>query len=361
MSTLAPVLLALALQGPAAGPSAPAFVLEAPLERQIVQRDERNGAEVRIEGSCRDGVPALVARVRRGDEDVVSMTLELRDLEGPRQRFAGSLRVPAGGLYALELAETQDGPRLFGLARFGVGEVFVVAGQSNSTNYGEERLPSSDDRVSAFDGARWSLAADPMPGVQDRSAGGSPWPHFGALLARKLDVPVGIASVGFGGTSIRAWQKDHLFVMRDQREVVLHTGLRERLIALGNARAILWHQGETDALGSMPSAQYVEHFTKLRADLAAELDYPLPPFVAARASHVPDLAESKMQAIRAAQAELWSTGAALRGPDTDDMLGDLRHSKDHIHFSKRGLEVHAERWIERVVALFFTPVEPGPK
>jgi hypothetical protein len=60
-----------------------------------------------------------------------------------------------------------------------------------------------------------------------------------------------------------------------------------------------------------------------------------------------------MDAIRAAQAEIWSTGLALQGPDTDDLRGPLRHSQDHVHFSRAGLEVHAARWFAHVWAACF--------
>lgn len=333
-----------------------AIQLETVAERQVFQRDERHGADVRVEGSCADGTGALGVRVVHGGKMLAWKPLALHDLDGPRQRFDGVVRVPQGGWFTLELAESETSEALFQRARVGVGEVFVVAGQSNSTNYGEERTPALDDRVSAFDGLAWTLAQDPMPGVQDRSAGGSPWPRFGQLVVQALDLPVAIASTGFGGTSIRAWQKDHQYVTRDERKFVLLTGLADRLSQVGGARAVLWHQGESDALGSMATADYVRLFEAMRTALAKDLDRPLPPFVVAHASYAPDLAAEKMERIRVAQSELWRSGAALQGPETDDLLGDMRHSKDHIHFSKKGLEAHAARWFACVYAQLL--VEP---
>ena len=50
---------------------------------------------------------------------------------------------------------------------FGVGEVFIVAGQSYATNCNDERLKVSDPttRVVAFDSAKgtWAVAHDPQP------------------------------------------------------------------------------------------------------------------------------------------------------------------------------------------------------
>ena len=43
----------------------------------------------------------------------------------------------------------------------GVGDVFVVAGQSNSANHGEKRQTTQTQRVAAFDGKAWRIANDP--------------------------------------------------------------------------------------------------------------------------------------------------------------------------------------------------------
>src|SRR5581483_7095684 len=59
--------------------------------------------------------------------------------------------------------------------------------------------------VSTFDGKVWRLADDPQPGTQDKSKGGSFAPSFGDAMVERYHVPVAVASVGFGGTSVREW------------------------------------------------------------------------------------------------------------------------------------------------------------
>lgn len=323
--------------------------IQSPREFQVVQRGPDNVGRVRVEGTCSDEVKVLGARVVLQAGAAPSWhALEIDELPGPTQHFHGVLDLPAGGWYSLSVAPTQDAPALEEVLHFGVGEVFVVAGQSNSTNYGEERTSSLDDRVAAFDGSRWWIAADPMPGVQDTSQDGSPWPTCGQILRRSLGVPVAFASCGFGGTSLRQWQKGAEFG-NESEKVRLYDGLLQRVRALGEYRAILWHQGESDASRGMKTEEYVELFKTLRSDLAADSGHEST-WIVAGASFVPGLAREKMDAIRAAQAQIWKLGLALQGPDTDDLLGDLRHSRDHIHFSKSGLEVHAARWFALVWA-----------
>ncbi len=124
-----------------------------------------------------------------------------------RNEFSGELPVIAGGFYRVEIrAINAAGQRtLVTIPNVGVGEVFVIAGQSNSTNYGEVLQKTQTGMVTSFDGTEWSLANDPQPGVQDNSQKGSFIPSFGDALYRRYHVPIGIASVGHGSTSVRQW------------------------------------------------------------------------------------------------------------------------------------------------------------
>lgn len=318
--------------------------IQSPREFQVFQRGPGNVGRVRVEGTCPDEVKGLGALVvLQAGQGPTWHALGIDDLPGPTQRFHGVLELPAGGWYSLSVAPAQGEAALAEVPFFGVGEVFVVAGQSNSTNFGEERTSTPDDRVAAFDGTRWWIAADPMPGVQDTSDGGSPWPLCGELLRKSLGVPVAFASCGYGGTSLKQWQRSAHLPSR------LYDGLLQRVRALGEYRAILWHQGESDAHAGMKTEEYVELFSNLRRHLADDSGREAT-WIVAHASFVPGLEQGRMDAIRAAQAEIWKLGLALQGPDTDDLRGPMRHSKDHIHFSRAGLEVHAARWFAHVWA-----------
>lgn len=336
--------------------SEPAITIRSPQERQVVQRTDRGPTSVPVEVVAPTGVGRLVASVRptAGGAEIAHAELSRNTdtkVSETTSSFTAKLSLPAGGWYRLAVSvDGIAGPvEVAHVERFGVGEVLVVAGQSNSTNCGEEKWPSVDDRVSAFDGEKWSLAADPMPGVQDDSQGGSPWPVCGRELVALWDVPVAFASCGFGGTSIQQWQK--LASPLEGRKLPLYAGLQQRLKALGPVRAILWHQGESDAASGMSTADYVNGFRALRDGIAKDTGSTAP-WIVANVSFVPNLEKGKMDAIRAAQQALWKDKVALQGPDTDELLGALRHSQDKIHFSKAGLEAHGKRWSERLAALF---------
>lgn len=120
--------------------------------------------------------------------------------------FDEEIPFPAGGWFSMKLKLEKAG-RVFDELRvdkFGVGEVFVGAGQSNSTNSGQFQTKQTSGMVSSFDGEHWQIADDPQIGVADHSQGGSYYPAFGDALFEHYQVPIGIASTGFGGTSVNA-------------------------------------------------------------------------------------------------------------------------------------------------------------
>jgi hypothetical protein len=195
-----------------------------------------------------------------------------------------------------------------------------------------------------------------MPGVQDGSSGGSPWPKFGDLLQRSLGVPVAIASVGHGNSSIFDWQPGAEPGGRGIGKA-LYPALRDRLESLGPVRAVLWHQGETDAREAVGEDEYVDAFIRLRTGLRDDTGLD-PPWVVANATFLTENTADAMEPIRRAQQRLWAEGLALRGPDTDQLQGALR-KWDRVHFSRSGLGVHAELWYSLVWAQLFA-ADPAP-
>ena len=169
------------------------------------------------------------------------------------------ISVSAGGWYRCEVRFLdQDRIIAEGVTEpFGVGELFIVAGQSYATNCNDEQLVVSDpqQRVVAYDLNRstWQIANDPQP-VFDRSDGGSIWPAVGDWLVSILQVPIGFANVAVGGTSSTQWSP----------EGSLHPRLIKAGKELGQFRAVLWQQGESDVIEKATSGAYIQRLIKIR-------------------------------------------------------------------------------------------------
>ena len=275
----------------------------------------------------------------------------------------------SGGWFQLELRVTVDEKIVWegSVAHVGIGEVFVVAGQSNSANHGEERLKTKTNMVSAFDGHHWQIANDPQPGASGQ--GGSFMPPFGDAMAKQLNVPIGILACGIGATSVREWLPEGDTFPNpptiEDRVIRLPNGNWQskgeafaNLIALlhsqgpGGVRAVLWHQGESDANQRDPSrtlegSRYRACMIRLIEASRKEIAWEVPWFVAQVSYHVPG--DEASPDIRAAQASLWNDGIALEGPDSDSLKGDLRENNGQgVHFSSQGLKAHGEEWAKKV-------------
>ena len=194
--------------------------------------------------------------------------------------FSAVLPLAAGGWYTLEVEAMKQGKVLADLKveKFGMGEVFVGAGQSNSTNCGEIRTQQKSGMVSSFGGDEWQIADDPQLGVADKSQGGSFWPAFGDAMYERFGVPIGVATTGFGGTSVNQWQPDG----------DLFPWMMTRIHQLGPSgfRAMLWHQGESDV--EMPSDEYYAKLSHIIQKSQQQAGWYFPWFVAQASYHNPE-------------------------------------------------------------------------
>ncbi|MDY3551166.1 protein kinase [Gemmata sp. JC717] len=327
----------------AAGPAAPAggpLGLTAPRDMQVFQRTSRATGWVGVAGRAPAGA------------DRVEVRLEGRPLEGALPAgwqpialapadgtFDTRLPTPAGGWYKVTV-RASAGDRVLAeevVPKVGVGEVFVGAGQSNSTNYGAELTRPTSDLVSSFDGQRWAPAADPQPGTHDRSVGGSFWPALGDALAERYKVPIGLAVTGHGPSATTEW--------RPGAELFEWTARRMKQLGPDGFRAVLWHQGESDA--GLGADQYAANLTAAIEGSHKVLGRQVPWFVAQVSYLGPD--RPKADGVRAGQKLLWDRGVALEGPDTDALTGDHRDRGGlGVHFSAKGLRAHGRAWGDKV-------------
>lgn len=338
-----------------------------PSDYQVFQRFNRNRGSVRIMGTVENGIPEFI-EVRIDSVGKAGRWMQIpATISG--SSFKAAVTFPAGGWYRLDV-RAYKGRKVIGqgtVEHFGIGEVFVVAGQSNSANYGEERQLTHTGLVSAFFGTGWQLANDPQPGAEGSS--GSFMPPFGDAIAEKFGVPVGFIACGIGATSVREWLPqgtgfpDPPTLTGRVRQ--LPDGSWEsdgnafnRLVSfmkqMGHEgfRATLWHQGESDANQPDPSRtlqgyRYWQFMELLIRASRQETGWEVPWFTAQATYHVPG--DEATPDIRAAQRALWESGISIEGPDTDALRGELRENRGQgVHFSAEGLRAHAAAWADKI-------------
>ena len=317
-------------------PSELMITLDSPDAHQIVQRNEYNKGVFSVSGSTEYTADLIEGRTINLETGYES---EWESVAVPlSSNFYGTIEVPTGW-HRLDLRFMKNGNELAtqSIEPVGVGEVFIVAGQSNSANSGDAPLTPTDARVSTWGPNGWRFGYDPQPAATGN--GGSPWPVAGDLLASRYDVPIGFLSVGFGGTPVDRWvpsQTDLFPRITDALDAV----------QLNGARAILWHQGESNA-GGTTAEDYARMLGEVVLGSREHAGYEIP-WIVARVSFLPNGDPVKMGWIIEGQdAVIADDPLTFPGPYTDNLNG-TQWRYDTIHFNEAGLREHGSRWDVRI-------------
>lgn len=209
--------------------------------------------------------------------------------DGLSGEWSAELTVPAGGLYRIEtgLDTRSTNPLYHWMFRgdvrlhIGAGNVFIVAGQSNSAGYGRDSgWDPPELGVHLYrNRRRWDLACHPINECTGAEAGGnselgisgtSPYIAFGKSLRRATGYPVGLISCALGGSPISRWSR--------KREGDLFEAMLLKLTECGGDFAgVLWYQGCSDC-NPENAPLYAESFRAVAEDLRGVLGYEIPFF-----------------------------------------------------------------------------------
>jgi hypothetical protein len=129
------------------------LALTRPLDFQVYQRAMRTKGNITVAGYWPGNCPeeaSLEARV--AGAGVAAEWQRLASHKPGEKEFRGEIRSPAGGWYRLAARLTHGGnvAAETTIEHVGIGEIFVIAGQSNSANHGEEKQRSRTRLVAAF-------------------------------------------------------------------------------------------------------------------------------------------------------------------------------------------------------------------
>ena len=194
-------------------------------------------------------------------------------------------------------------------------------------------------------------------------------PLFGDDMVEQFHVPIGVVAMGIGSTSVREWLPAGVSFSRlpplTRNVVTIGPGqwessgkifdnftARMKQLGLNGFRAVLWHQGESDANQAdpertLPGALYRQYLEELISDSRKEIGWNAPWFVATVSYH--SSSDTSSPDIRAAQKAVCDDGFAFSGPDTDTLTGKMREKNGAgIHLSAAGLKAHAQLWVEKV-------------
>lgn len=291
--------------------AAPDIVLYSPSAFQIFQRSGDTGTMV-IRGHVENAGFYTVSASWNGLESGVLWQGDTLDFEAEWS----NLPVWQSALTVIIAGVSQTIPNV------GIGDVYVIAGQSNAMGMGTHYQMYSNTlglRGGMYTASGWQELEDPTGKVADGHARGSLWPLL-ATYALNYGVPIAFIPTAVSATSITQWQPD-------QR---LFSKMTDLIDALPQPaiRAILWQQGEADV--NMKARQYADQLENIADELHDRYDVPV--FAAylynnTRVNAGIDIAVSERDYI-------------LHGAD----LHDLKRDKPPHYVSDKSLATEAWRW-----------------
>jgi hypothetical protein len=325
--------------------SAPALRVTSPQAFQVVQRGADGRADIVVRGVSRGLGGRVQARWAGGSWSTGGVSGD--------GSFAVRLRDCPGGQATLEVRSAARPSVSRWIPYVGVGDIFVVAGQSNASGRGwqQSRYSAPLLRAGLFgNDDRWKDLRDPVdsPAGQvdkvslDVHAAGSVWPLVATRLVAADPVPVAFVPCARGTTSIFSWLRD---ARRSYSRASLYGSMMRRIRAVGGTvRAVLFWQGEADARTGLPREDYEGALSLLAAQVEQDCGAPL---VAAQIGDFDMRYEAEsVNRIRLAQQDVWTQGEVVPGPVLYDV--DLR---GRVHFTLPSeLEEAARRWAAAILA-----------
>lgn len=258
---------------------------------QIIQQKNGVGA-VTLEGSYnRDNLTGPVhvyVRVVFEDSGEIVKPWKEADLLGENEWKITITDIPAGGLYRIEsmlrdvtcidFNWAMRGDMIF---HVGVGDVFVIAGQSNSAGYGKDHVCDGPELGVHIlkNSDRWDLAVHPLNDStntkhevnrEGANSGASPYLSFAKYLKKRLGYPIGLIQTSLGGSPMAAWNP--------AESGELYRNMVGQIKSQGTSAAgVLWYQGCSDTVDGL-SYGYEEKFVNMVETLREELKDPELPF-----------------------------------------------------------------------------------
>lgn len=373
--------------------------IDYPYQNQIFQRDQNNIATVSFLGKVSKEATKVeyqLVAIQNGIEQ--KSTWNILDSTAIGGFYQAKLDIP-GGFYKFKVRSFNSNKLLDStvLNRFGVGEVFIIAGQSNAQGVGRKEYPSGTKNEMVIS-ANFSNYLEPDSldtytyigkdslnyptnkfEVLTSSSIIGPlgnsnyyWPILGEKIANTLNVPVCFFNVAWGGTSIRNWAESSRGIASKNPWIdqfyapgFPFVNLKQVLksyAGINGVRAVLWQIGETDTRQLMPTDTFIAYFKEVQQAISkiAGLDIPM---VLANSTYIGRPNDSGIcvpynqnTSVTDAIKNLIEVQEQnfITGPNTDliEIPRLTTPVEDCVHFSPNAFPALATSWFESLQKFF---------
>ena len=362
--------------------------LRFPAEKSVFQRNNNNSGNIFISGTLGQDAERVEGRlVPRATNQGTLVDWKTIDGTIDGLSFTGSIE-GNGGWYRLEIRSIKNNSPLetISIDKVGIGEVFVISGQSNAQGDGNNpnAKGATDERILAFEPNYFNhqfYSINNFPEYLDPGKftkiegntnigpiGFSAWCYgeLGDLLAKRINVPIMFYNVGLSGTSTENWVSSiigadtyHVGTSEKFERYQPYHLLRKTLqsiVSIYGLRSVLWHQGESDAATFVNEQAYLSNIKIIVQEVRNNTGQKIP-FVIARTSRENGRINSNI--ISAQNKAIAQIEMTWPGPATDDIQPNR---PDGAHFENsggvNGLSLLAEAWNQSLTNQFFNQVTP---
>ncbi len=369
------------------------LTIDFPLENGVYQRKKNNTLDVVITGRYTDTLTTtLEARLLNPATQVPLAGFDWRVIDSLPQlgKFNSTLFNVPGGRYHLQVRSLNGLKTLetTTVQHIGIGEVFMVSGQSNAAGFQEfGSISAQSDQVVSHDYSddqTYDVNTTNIPffptfakieyDTYISEKGQSSWCYgkLGDLLTTRLGVPVSFFNGASVGTSSKNWmesarglptQNEYFAAQYGNLVGMPYVHFKNILNYYGSqfgARANLWHQGETDTFKNYSTQYYVDNLTVVKNQSRTDFN-PSLSWVISRVSF--DGSNSSPQIIGGQNTVVQADINSFYGPETDDITYRNPAADDDVHFFGSSLIDLANKWDLELDNNFLdnsTPVLPTP-
>jgi hypothetical protein len=228
-------------------------------------------------------------------------------------------------------------------------QLFLLAGQSNMAGRGDIAAQDQIVHPRIFVLNRqleWVPAVEPLHFDKPVAAVGPGLSFARELAGRDADAVIGLIPAAVGGSPITAWEPGVTYVETGAKpydDALLRT---RHALRYGELRAILWHQGESDA-NPQAAPQYEARLRALIARLRSELGAAELPVLIGQLGQWPERPwDEAWRQVDAAHRAVARSVPGVRFVGSDG----LAHKGDVLHFDAAAARELGRRYAEAYLA-----------
>lgn len=357
-----------------------------PAANAVFQRNNAGTATIAISGTFSNTLTTKVeARLLNPSTNQPITNFDWTTIQSGANygNYIGKLYNVPGGWYVLQVRILYNTTVLetASLTNIGVGEVFVMAGQSNAQGYQDYgSISATDSRVKTYNYnnstnttvPNYPTFSDMVYNTNLSLIGRSSWAYgkLGDLLTSSLNVPVVFFNAARGGTTVDNWKMGSdnqltYFFFNGQPvgpvgfPYVNMTNILKFYGAQYGVRGVLWHQGESDNEINTSTSDYQSKLTyvinKSRSDFDSNLSWMI-----SRVSYNNGTTDNAI--IGGQNSTIQNVGNTFYGPETDNIQPRKNPDPEgsDVHFEGSTLVDLGNAWNNYLNSSFFansTPIQ----